>query len=347
MRPARAWPGDALAAAMAQPDAPGVIGVAVVEDYRLAWSEVAGGRPGRLFQAGSVAKPVAALAALELAARGAADLDADVNQQLTSWRLPGPRRVSLRELLGHTAGTGVPFYPGYPRGAQVPTPVQSLDGAAPAVTPAVRVDPAAAGRFGYSGGGYLIVQQLITDLTGLPFGAAASELVLGPLGMHCSTFEQPLPARLWPAAARDDWHVYPEAAAAGLWTTPADLARFLAAVQAALAGRESPVSRPAAALMVTPRAQLPAAGDWNELPALGIAPPDRYGLGFFLDGEERFGHIGGAHSFCAIVYGSTADGSGAVIMAASDLAPFPFRLLLAIGDQHGWASLRMPPATGP
>ena len=76
---------------------------------------------------------------------------------------------------------------------------------------------------------------------------------------------------------------------------------------------------------------------------LGIAPPDSYGLGFFLDGRERFGHIGGAHSFCAVMYGSTADGTGAVIMAACDLDPFPLGLLLAIGDGHGWSSLRVPP----
>ncbi len=100
---------------------------------------------------------------------------------------------------------------------------------------------------------------------------------------------------------------------------------------------------PVAALMVTPHAALPAEGDWTELPALGIAPPGHYGLGFFLDGRERFGHIGGAHSFCAVAYGSVAGGTGAVIMAASDLAPFPLGLLLAIGDGHGWSSLRVPP----
>jgi CubicO group peptidase (beta-lactamase class C family) len=98
-----------------------VCGVAVIEGSGLAWSSVTGGAPGALFQAGSIAKPVTALAALEPAARGQADLDADVNEQLTSWHLPGKHAVSLRQLLGHTAGAGVPFFPGYPQGGAIPT----------------------------------------------------------------------------------------------------------------------------------------------------------------------------------------------------------------------------------
>jgi CubicO group peptidase (beta-lactamase class C family) len=96
---------------------------------------------------------VTALAALELAARGQADLDGDVNQQLTSWQLPGSPQISLRHLLGHTAGTGVPFFPGYRERADVPALSQVLDGVPPAATPAVRTDPARRGRFCYSGGG--------------------------------------------------------------------------------------------------------------------------------------------------------------------------------------------------
>ena len=211
-----------------------VVGAAVIRDSSLAWSHVAGGEPDRLFQAGSISKPVTALVALELAARGRLDLDGDVNGQLTSWHLPGPHRVSLRQLLGHTAGTGVPFFPGYPQGAPVPALRQVLDGVPPSATAPVRAGPAARGSFRYSGGGYAIVQQLIADATGMPFEEAAAAAVLHPCGMTRSTFAQPLPASLRPAAARHDWRVYPEAAAAGLWTTPGDLARYVCAIQAAL-----------------------------------------------------------------------------------------------------------------
>src|SRR5215468_8011832 len=110
-------------------------GVAVIAGSDVAWSGVECGAPGALFQAGSIAKPVTALAALELAARGQADLDGDVNEQLTSWRLPGPYAISLRQLLGHTAGTGVAFFPGYPQGGARPALHQILDGEPPSATP--------------------------------------------------------------------------------------------------------------------------------------------------------------------------------------------------------------------
>jgi CubicO group peptidase (beta-lactamase class C family) len=317
-----------------------VLGVAVIEESGLAWS--AGGPPDRLFQAGSIAKPVTALAALELAARGQVDLDGDVNERLTSWQLPGSPQVSLRQLLGHTAGTGIPFFPGYPQDTDVPTLGQVLAGLPPSATPAVRADPATQGRFRYSGGGYAVVQQLIADITRLPFADAANALVLEPLGMVHSTFAQPLPAHLRSAAARHDWHIYPESAVAGLWTTPGDLARYVCALQAALADRPSAIRPQLAAQLLTPYARLPAKGDWNLLPLLGMRPPDSCGLGMFLHGDDRFSHVGGAASFFAVLTASTRDGTGAVVMTAGNPGPLPFRLLRAISDERGWTGFRQP-----
>jgi CubicO group peptidase (beta-lactamase class C family) len=314
----------------------------VIEDFELAWSEVRGGVPGMLFQAGSISKPVSALAALELAARGELDLDADVNDQLTSWQLPGPPGVSLRQLLGHTAGLGVPFYPGYAQDAAQPTLRQSLAGEAPAVTRPVRVEAGARGRFRYSGGGYAVVQQLVADVTGQTFGEAAQALVLRPLGMTSSTFAQPLPPDLRPLAARPDWHVYPESAAAGLWTTPADLARFAAAVAAAAtgqrsgAGRSLAADRGSAAWLVSDHTAVPVRGEWMILPLLGMRWPRSCGLGMFGFGDGRFGHVGGAASFFSVLVASVRDGSGAVVMTAANASPFPFRLLRAVGDEQGW-----------
>jgi CubicO group peptidase (beta-lactamase class C family) len=326
-----------------------VVGVAVTEQFGIAWSRVAGGADDPLsqagdplFQAGSISKPVAALVALELAARGQVDLDGDVNEALTSWHLPGSQPVSPRQLLGHTAGLGVPFYPGYAQGAAAPTLLESLDGAPPSVTEAVRANPALLGKFHYSGGAYAVVQQLVADVTGLPFAEAARSLVFEPLDMTKTTFEQPLPAGLHAAAARQDWHVYPESAAAGLWTTPGDLARFACALQAALAGRTSPVSKETAAQMLTRHTALSGKGEWNLLPLFGIRPPDSFGLGLFLHGGDRFSHFGGAHSFFSAVTGSTEDGRGAVVMTASDASPYIFKLLRAISDDEGWAGFKQP-----
>jgi CubicO group peptidase (beta-lactamase class C family) len=319
-----------------------VLGIAVIEESGIAWSRVVNGPPDRLFQAGSISKPVTALVALELAARGQVTLDGDVNRQLTSWHVPGPGKISLRQLLGHTAGVGVSFFPGYPQGAGFPTLRQVLDGVPPSKTPAIRADPATYGRFCYSGGGYVVVQQMIADVTGMPFAQAARCLVLEPLGMTSSTFEQPLPAGLQPAAARRDWHVYPETAAAGLWTTPHDVARYVCALQSALAGRTSAVRPLTVTQMLTPHSPLPARGEWNLLPILGMRPPDSCGLGMFLHGDDRFSHVGGAARFFSVLTASAKDGSGAVVMTASNPTPFPFKLLRAISDEHGWTGFRQP-----
>jgi CubicO group peptidase (beta-lactamase class C family) len=308
--------------------------VAVIRGGEVAVS--AGGlRAGPLFQAGSVSKPVAALVALELAARGQADLDADVNDMLTSWQLPDGRGITLRHLLGHTAGTGVRFLPGYRQGQAAPTLLESLDGLPPAATRPVRCDPALAGSFRYSGGGYAVLQQLVTDCAGRPFAQAARELVLAPIGMTDSTFEQPLPAALRPLAARADWNVYPEAAAAGLWTTPADLARFVCALQA------SRSAGGAAAPMLNPQHTLPARGEWTALPMFGLRPPDSSGLGMFLTGEEWFSHIGGARGFSCLLTGSMAGGRGAVVMTATGSPRPMFRLVRGISVREGWAGFRV------
>jgi CubicO group peptidase (beta-lactamase class C family) len=294
-----------------------------------------------LFQAGSISKPIAAMVALELAARGQADLDADVNDMLTSWRLPEAAGITLRHLLGHTAGIGVSFLPGYRAGVATPTLLQSLDGSPPAATAPVRPDPAFKDTFRYSGGGYAVLEQLVTDCTGQPFAEAAKKLVLEPIGMTNSTFEQPLPARLHACAARPDWNTYPEAAAAGLWTTPTDLARFVCALQASLGELPSPLHHAAAVHMLTPHRQLPARGEWNALPLFGLRPPDSSGLGLFLTGREWFSHIGGARSFCSMLTGSLADGTGAVVMTATGSPRIMFRLMRAISDEEGWSHFRV------
>jgi CubicO group peptidase (beta-lactamase class C family) len=341
-------PGERVTTLMRRPGK--VLGVAVIEDFGLAWSRVCGGPPDTLFQAGSISKPVTALAALELAARSELDLDADVNGWLTGWQLPGPGGVSPRDLLGHTSGLGVPFYPGYSQGADAPTLRQSLDGAPPAATKPVEAT-ATRGRFRYSGGGYTVIQQLITDVTGRPFAEVAQDLVLGPLGMTSSTFAQPLPADLRRKAARPDWHVYPESAAAGLWTTAEDLARFACAIaaagaaagaagSAAGAGRGSPVGPDVAAQLLSARTAVPVRGEFMILPLLGMARPQTCGLGMFGFGDGRFGHIGGASSFFSVLVASAKDGGGAVVMTASNPSPFVFRLLRAISAERGWTGFR-------
>jgi CubicO group peptidase (beta-lactamase class C family) len=205
-----------------------------------------------LFQAGSISKPVSALGALHLVEAGTLSLDADVNTKLTSWKVPdnqftATEKVTLRRLLSHNAGLTVHGFPGYDISTRVPTVVQVLDGTPPTNTAPIRVDTTPGAIWRYSGGGFTVMQQMVIDVTGQPFAQFLQKTVLGPIGMTSSSFEQPLPNHVAARTAagyyadgspvRGRWHVYPEIAAAGLWTTPTDLAKWAIEVQEALAGR--------------------------------------------------------------------------------------------------------------
>jgi CubicO group peptidase (beta-lactamase class C family) len=215
--------------------------------------------PGTIFQAASNSKPVTAMAALSLVEAGVLDLDADVNQSLRSWQVPEnehtkEHKVTLRRLLSHTAGLSVSGYLGYPAGSQLPTLQQILDGESPANSEPVRVVQMPGKGFMYSGGGYVVVQQLIQDVTGKSLAGLAQELVFDKLGMENSTFEPILPERYLSQAAvahRDNgnplpgkWHTYPEGAPASLWSTPSDYAHLIVEVLKSYKGASGLVLSP-------------------------------------------------------------------------------------------------------
>jgi CubicO group peptidase (beta-lactamase class C family) len=252
------------------------VSIAVIHDGMVQWARgfgfaSIGGppvKPETLFQAGSISKPVSAVAALALVQAGKLDLDADVNLALKSWKVPassytGESQVTLRRLLNHSAGITVHGFAGYPAGGPIPSLVDVLNGTPPANSAPVLVENPPGAKYQYSGGGYTIVQQLLIDVTGKPFPDFLEDTVLKPFGMAHSSFLQPLPAREAQVAATPyravgapvpgGAHTYPELAAAGLWTTPADLAHFALALLSAWAGRETPVLSQSTTLqMLTP-----------------------------------------------------------------------------------------------
>jgi CubicO group peptidase (beta-lactamase class C family) len=267
-----------------------------------------------LFQAGSVSKPVAALAALRLVEAGKLALDEDANRYLKQWRVPENKftkdeKVTLRRILSHSAGLTVHGFPGYSVDSPRPSLRQVLDGSRPANTPAIRVDVVPGTIFRYSGGGYTVMQQLMIDVSGETFTELMRECVLTPLGMSASTYEEPLPADRVGAAATGyysngeqvtgRWHIYPEMAAAGLWTTPSDLARFVISVQEGLAGKSNPtISQSMIRQMLTVQK-----GHW--------------GLGLLLTGRGkllRFSHQGRDEGFDTFMMGYAESGQGVVIM---------------------------------
>lgn len=270
--------------------------------------------PATLFQAASISKTVAALGALRLVESGQLQLDENVNRTLRTWRVPDNEftrdsKVTLRGILSNSGGLGVPSFPGYAVGAPVPTLEQVLDGQAPANTPAVRVEYVPRSQWQYSGGGHAVLQQLMSDASGKPFAGLMHDLVLAPLDMTRSTFEQPLPAASSSAAAAGHVdgqplpggrHVYPELAAAGLWTTAPDLARFAIGLQRSFEGRPGAlISQPMAKEMMS--RQIRAEG-----------------LGIFVMGVDNrapsLWYAGRNRGFDAFLWFAPASGDGIVIM---------------------------------
>ncbi|HEY7850263.1 MAG TPA: serine hydrolase domain-containing protein, partial [Ktedonobacterales bacterium] len=342
---------------MAEDGVPGV-SVAVIEGGRIAWARGYGvmeaGQPERvtpatLFQCASISKPVAAVVALRLVESGALTLDEDVNERLTSWKIPPITywneqgrvdmrpRITVRQLLSHTAGLTVHGFPGYPVDAPLPHLTEILNGEPRANTPPIRLDSLPGVQMRYSGGGYTVLTQLLQDVTGQTFPALARELALDPLGMSASGYEQPLPPQRAHLAARahrtqrqpvpGGWHVYPELAPDGLWAPPADLARFALGLQAALRGEPGAILSAATVReMMTPQA-----------PELGV---EAVGLGVFLSGEgetARFRHSGGNDGFSCELAAYQRHGQGAVVMTNSDDGWFLIlEIVNAIADAYVW-----------
>lgn len=334
-----------IEARMAHYGVPGV-SIAVIYDNQIAWSKSYGVTDTQhrepvtnhtLFQAASISKPVAAYGALRLVQENKLKLDEDINSYLKTWHLPDNKftdqeHVTLRQLLSHTAGTTVHGFPGYSPGLPLPSLVQVLDGTAPANTAAIRVDKLPGESFRYSGGGYCILQQLMMDITGKPFPDLMDELVLQPIGMQSSTYTQPLPdSKLGLAATgylpdgsmtEGKRHTYPELAAAGLWTTAEDLARFAMNVQQTYAGRSSEVlSKEMAASMLTPYVA------------------DFIGLGIFLDKRKNdvyFQHGGWNEGFSSMLVAHKEKGYGVVVMTNANQPQFIDELIRSVALTYGW-----------
>lgn len=257
---------------------PGV-SIAVINNYKIEWARGYGVRevgtneavtPETLFQAGSVSKSVTALAVMRLVQQGKLSLDEDVNKKLVSWKVPENEftkneKVTVRRLLTHTAGLNGTSSGDYPAGAEVPTLLQILDGQKPANTPPIRVIYVPGSKQFYSSSSFFILQQLLMDVTGKSFSQLMREMVLRPLKMESSTFEQPIPQSLSARAASGHypgdtlvagkWYVKPEMAAAGLWTTASDLARFVIEIQKSKIGKSNKVLSTATTNLMLARQQ--------------------------------------------------------------------------------------------
>ncbi|HEX4457745.1 MAG TPA: serine hydrolase domain-containing protein, partial [Polyangia bacterium] len=334
---------------------PGV-SIAVIHDGRVAWAKaygVADVPSGRRmdvdtrFGVASISKMATGIVALQLVDRGQVALDADINQALRSWKVPENELtrghpVTLRQLLSHSGGINLHTVLGYEPDAPLPTLPQILDGVAPANTAPVRVEYVPGKEFHYSGGGLLIVQQLILDLVGQPFAQLMQERLFAPLGLTHTTFALHLSPdeRAHAATAHNGdesvWptRVYPDAAPAGLWTTPSDWARLLIEVQRGLNGRSSVISRAMAQAMTTPLVPLGVPDVWTSVGAF----VERHGHTMY------FGHDGHNPGFMSVSRMMTTGGDGAVVMTNGEGgAELIFEILRSIAAEYKWEGWLKPP----
>ena len=307
---------------------PGV-SVAVIQDFKIHWAKaygVADVETGQLvdietmFQAASISKPVAAIGVLRAVQDGLFSLDDDINDILDSWTLDGReftrnRPVTPRTLTSHTSGLGDGFgFPGYDPEQPLPTTVQILEGHELSNVGSVFMEREPLTFFEYSGGGVTVMELALSDVRRRPFVDVLQEGVLAPIGMTRSSYAQPIsPEHNQNAARAHDnngesrgpkWHVYPEHAAAGLWTTPTDLARLIIEVQRSASGESNRVlSQSMIQEMLNP---------------VGVGP---FAVGFTVSkvGEGwYFSHGGSNWGFRALMLAHKVKGYGLVVMTNAD-----------------------------
>lgn len=338
------------------------ISIAVINNFAIEWAQGFGiceagttreVTPNTLFQAGSISKPVFALAVMRLVQEGRLDLDQDVNTYLTSWRVPANGDwqpcVTLRHLLSHTAGmTGQAYY-GYDVSAPLPTTIQVLNGELPANSEKVEVNVIPGLHYRYSGGGMVVAQQVLVDVLAKPFPDIMRELVFEPLGMTHSTYDQPL---------RPDWTaisatahpingtplggkylIYPELAAAGLWTTAMDLAKLGVELMNVLRGRNPIVWRKETIEeMLRPQTEQ-SEGANGLFVGLGFAGRGTGEGSYFTHGGTNIGFVAEIRFYSSM-------GKGAVVMLNSNEgAPLRDELMRAIGQTYDWPDVLLPEKT--
>jgi CubicO group peptidase (beta-lactamase class C family) len=327
------------------------LSIAVIKDYKIEWARGYGfadkesARPvtsETLFQAASISKSINAVGVLRLVQQNKLDLDKDINTYLTSWKFPydsskGKKIITLRHILSHTAGLTVHGFRGYAPGEKLPTVVQILNGEAPANSEPVRSMFDAGTRVEYSGGGITISQLIVMDVTGKPYDVYMQQNVLNPLGMKNSFYTAPPPASKIPLlstayrengiAVKGGYHIYPENAAASLWTTPTDIGKFIIGLQLAAMGKsENVLTKTSASLMLTPYKETATLGSW-----IRTAGKDQY-----------FNHGGANEGFRCVYLGSKEGGNGVVVMVNSDDGTILDEVVAAVATVYEWKDFYKP-----
>jgi CubicO group peptidase (beta-lactamase class C family) len=327
------------------------VSIAVVHDSKIewargyGWADVSEKRPvteKTLFQAASISKSLNGVGVIKLVQDGKIDLNTDINQYLISWKFPYDtvsknKPITVAALLSHTAGLTIHGFPGYARGDSLPTIPQILDGQKPANTEAVRSFTEPGANVIYSGGGITISQLIVMDVTQQPYDEFMQKNVLDPMGMTGSFFTQP-PAssdstllstgyKADGTAVKGKYHIYPEQAAAGLWTNPSDLSKYIIETILSYNGKSDKVLTP-------------------EFTRLRLAPVMQgAAAGVFVtrkDSSFYFSHNGGNEGFTCYYVGDVISGNGMVIMTNSDNGSLSTEVANSVATVYGWKDYYQP-----
>jgi CubicO group peptidase (beta-lactamase class C family) len=329
------------------------VSIAVIHNFQIEWArgygfaDVSENRPvteNTLFQAASISKSLNSLGVLKLVQEKKLDLNTDINEYLVSWKFPydeksNNKKITLTNLLSHTAGLTVSGFPGYAKGDTLPTIKQIINGEKPANTRAIRSFNEPGKNFTYSGGGITISQMIVMDVTNQPYDVFMQKNVLDPLGMTSSSFTQPplrekekILATGYKADGKEvpgKYHIYPEQAAAGLWTNPVDLCKYVIETQLSFNGQSSKVLTPELTrLRVTPVSQDAALGTFVNSRVTGSS--------------KYFNHNGGNEGFSCTAIGSLNEGNGVVIMTNSDNPSILEEIANSVAIVYKWKDYYLP-----
>lgn len=295
-----------------------------------------------LFQAASISKPVTSVTAFKLMEKGKINLDENVNLKLKRWKVPEneftiKEKVTPSRIMSHTSGLGTSGFQGYHKNEPIPSLVKILAGSEITNSNPVRVIQTPGESELYSGGGMQVLQLLIEDVSGKKFSKLTEELIFQPIGMKYSSFTFPLSAKLTNLTSMGydsngkvidgGYRIYPEKAAAGLWTTSSDLSEFMIALGKSYRGEKGGILKQSSAKKMMER--VPNAG----------------GIGIGIDGEGdafRFRHSGGNAGFSCYAVSFAREGRGVVVMTNSDNGfPLNHEIVRAISKTYNWLPMWM------
>jgi len=239
-----------------------------------------------IFQVASISKVITAICVMKLVEGGALKLNESANNHLKNWKIKNEKnkeeKITIEQLLSHTGGVSCSGFRGYAQNEEIPSMTQILEGKDPSNNEKIYCKYKK-GKYRYSGGGYQILQKIIEDVTNESFEKISEKFIFKPLRMTKTSFSTPDEERASGfeegREVRGRCFIYPEKAAAGLWTTSNDLAKFIIELQLSYKNQSNKIiSKESINKILSP---------------LVKAEGDHMGLGVYISRDKkRFYHTG-------------------------------------------------------